>query len=100
MHRMPDARGHFGVFGGRYVAETLMSALVELEEAYRRLRRDADFKRELRTLLTESARRETPLCFCANLTARLGGAKVYLKREDLCQTGSHKINSAVGQALL
>jgi len=100
MQRMPDARGHFGVFGGRYVSETLMSALIELEVAYRRLRRDRDFRRELRDYLKDYAGRETPLYFAANLTARLGGAKVYLKREDLCHTGSHKINNALGQALL
>jgi tryptophan synthase beta chain len=100
MHRLPDAHGHFGVFGGRYVSETLMSALVELEAAYKRVRRDRDFQRELRMLLQDYAGRETPLYFAANLTSRLGGARVYLKREDLCHTGSHKINNALGQALL
>ena len=100
MQRLPDTRGHFGIFGGRYVSETLMSALVELEVAYRRLRRDRSFQSELRGYLKDYAGRETPLYFAANLTARLGGAKVYLKREDLCHTGSHKINNALGQALL
>lgn len=100
MHRLPDAQGHFGVFGGRYVSETLMAALVELEHTYRRLRRDGDFQRALRFRLKEYVGRETPLYFAANLTARLGGAKVYLKREDLCHTGSHKLNNALGQALV
>jgi tryptophan synthase beta chain len=100
MQRLPDRRGHFGVFGGRYVAETLMPALIELERAYRRIARDPSFRRELRAYLQEYAGRETPLYFAARLTERLGGAKVYLKREDLCHTGSHKINNALGQALL
>jgi len=100
MQRLPDRRGHFGVFGGRYVAETLMPALIELEQAYRRIARDPSFRRELRAHLQEYAGRVTPLYFAARLTERLGGAKVYLKREDLCHTGSHKINNALGQALL
>jgi len=100
MQRLPDRRGHFGVFGGRYVAETLMPALIELEQAYRRIARDPSFRRELHAYLQEYAGRETPLYFAARLTERLGGAKVYLKREDLCHTGSHKINNALGQALL
>ena len=100
MHRLPDRHGHFGVFGGRYVAETLMPALLELDAAYRRIRRDAEFRRDLRHYLTEYAGRETPLYFAAHLTEKLGGAKIYLKREDLCHTGSHKINNALGQALL
>ena len=100
MHRLPDAHGHFGIFGGRYVAETLMPALIELETAYRKLRRDADFHRDLKAYLADYAGRPTPLYFAARLTERLGGAKIYLKREDLCHTGSHKINNALGQALL
>ncbi len=100
MPTMPDRQGHFGEFGGRYVAETLMPALLELDEAYRRLRRDADFKREVRDCLREYAGRETPLYFARRLTDRLGGAKIYLKREDLCHTGAHKINNTVGQGLL
>jgi tryptophan synthase beta chain len=100
MHRLPDRHGHFGVFGGRYVAETLMPALLELERAYRRIRRNADFRGELALYLTTYAGRETPLYFAAQLTAKLGGARIYLKREDLCHTGSHKINNALGQALL
>jgi len=97
---MPDARGHFGPYGGRYVAETLMTALLELEAAYRKLRREPAFVAELRCYLQEYAGRETPLYFARNLTAHVGGAKIYLKREDLCHTGSHKINNALGQALL
>ncbi len=100
MRRLPDAQGHFGVYGGRYVAETLMTALLELEAAYRKFRREREFVAELRGYLREYAGRETPLYFARNLTARVGGAKIYLKREDLCHTGSHKINNALGQALL
>jgi tryptophan synthase beta chain len=100
MHELPDRSGHFGEFGGRYVAETLMPALLELDAAYRKLRRDAEFKREVRDYLREYAGRETPLYFAARLTERLGGARIYLKREDLCHTGAHKINNTVGQGLM
>src|SRR5450759_935646 len=100
MHMLPDRRGHFGVFGGRYVAETLMPALLELEAAYRHFRRDRAVRKELAALLSHYVGRETPLSFAANLSAKLGGAKIYLKREDLCHTGSHKLNNALGQALL
>ncbi|MBI3303007.1 MAG: tryptophan synthase subunit beta [Deltaproteobacteria bacterium] len=100
MPTLPDARGHFGIYGGRYVAETLMPALIELEEVYRRLRRDRSFQRELRDYLHEYAGRETPLFLAARLSERLGGARIYLKREDLCHTGAHKINNTIGQALL
>jgi tryptophan synthase beta chain len=100
MPRLPDAFGHFGLYGGRYVAETLMPALIELEEVYRRHRRDPEFRRELRALLRDYVGRPTPLTFAEHLTRRLGGARVYLKREDLCHTGAHKINNTVGQALL
>ncbi len=100
MHRLPDAQGHFGIFGGRYVAETLMSALLELEQAYARIKRDREFQGRLRDLSKEYIGRPTPLYFAANLTERLGGAKIYIKREDLCHTGSHKLNNALGQALL
>jgi tryptophan synthase beta chain len=100
MHKLPDRHGHFGIFGGRYVAETLMPALLELAAAYQRIRRAPEFRRELKHYLTQYAGRETPLYFAAHLTARLGGAKIYLKREDLCHTGSHKINNALGQGLL
>jgi tryptophan synthase beta chain len=100
MHMLPDRRGHFGVFGGRYVAETLMPALLELEAAYRHFRRDRAVRKELAALLSHYVGRETPLYFAANLSAKLGGARIYLKREDLCHTGSHKLNNALGQALL
>src|SRR5262245_33898356 len=100
MHGLPDRWGHYGQFGGRYVAETLMPALLELDAAYRRLRRDRAFTREVRDYLREYVGRETPLYFAARLTERLGGAKIYLKREDLCHTGAHKINNTVGQGLL
>jgi tryptophan synthase beta chain len=100
MHKLPDRHGHFGIFGGRYVAETLMPALIELDAAYRRIRRDRAFRRELQYYLSDYAGRETPLYFAAHLSGKLGGAKIYLKREDLCHTGSHKINNALGQALL
>ena len=97
---LPDKQGHFGIFGGRYVAETLMPALIELEEAYRRAAQDPEFRREFRHYLHDYAGRETPLYFAENLTAKAGGAKIYLKREDLNHTGAHKINNTLGQALL
>ena len=100
MPRQPDSRGHFGPYGGRYVAETLMPALIELEALYRQCRRDPTFQTELRALRQEYVGRPTPLTFAERLTQRLGGAKVYLKREDLCHTGAHKINNTIGQALL
>jgi tryptophan synthase beta chain len=100
MPRQPNTSGHFGPYGGRYVAETLMPALIELEEVYRRCRRETTFQRELRGLLQEYVGRPTPLTFAQRLTERWGGAKVYLKREDLNHTGAHKINNTVGQALL
>ncbi|MFN3974793.1 MAG: tryptophan synthase subunit beta [Dehalococcoidia bacterium] len=97
---LPDARGRFGPYGGRFVPETLMSALAELEEAYLHARRDPSFHQELTHLLRSYAGRPTPLTFARNFTAHLGGGKVYLKREDLAHTGAHKINNALGQALL
>src|SRR5207249_10488151 len=100
MPQLPDNRGRFGKFGGRYVPETLMPALLELEQAYLDTRRDRRFQSELTYYLTHYAGRPTPLYFAERLTRELGGAKIYLKREDLCHTGAHKINNAVGQALL
>jgi tryptophan synthase beta chain len=100
MNRMPDEHGRFGRFGGRYVPETLMNALFELEEAYRKFSRDPDFQAELDELLRQYSGRPTPLYYAARLTERLGGAKIYLKREDLNHTGAHKINNALGQGLL
>jgi tryptophan synthase beta chain len=98
--KVPDRRGHFGRFGGRYVAETLMPALLELERAYAAARREASFRKEFYRHLREYAGRETPLYFAERLTRELGGAKIYLKREDLCHTGAHKINNTIGQILL
>jgi tryptophan synthase beta chain len=100
MPGFPDSHGHFGEYGGRYVAETLMPALFELEQAYKDARRDPKFRAELERYSREYVGRPTPLYFCANLTAKLGGARIYLKREDLCHTGAHKANNALGQALL
>ncbi|HRC43509.1 MAG TPA: tryptophan synthase subunit beta [Nitrospira sp.] len=97
---IPDRHGRFGPYGGRYVPETLMPALLELEEVYQRARRDKGFQAELKHYLKEYVGRPTPLYFAQRLTKRLGGAKIYLKREDLCHTGAHKINNAIGQALL
>ncbi len=92
--------GRFGAYGGRYVPETLMAALEELEREYRKAQRDREFQRRLGTLLKTYAGRPTPLFFARRLTHHLGGAKVYLKREDLLHTGAHKINNCLGQALL
>ena len=97
---LPDAGGHFGRFGGRFVPETLMSPLIELERAYRAAMRDPAFRRRLRQLLSTYAGRPTPLYFAERLTRQSGGARIYLKREDLCHTGAHKINNVLGQALL
>ncbi|MCS6329743.1 MAG: tryptophan synthase subunit beta [Nitrospira sp.] len=97
---IPDRHGRFGLYGGRYVPETLMPALLELEEVYQRTRRDRKFQTEFKHYLKEYVGRPTPLYLAQRLTKRLGGAKIYLKREDLCHTGAHKINNAIGQALL
>jgi tryptophan synthase beta chain len=92
--------GYFGAYGGRFVPETLMAALQELDAAYEAAKKDKRFRGELDSLLREYAGRPTPLFFAKNLTAKLGGAKIYLKREDLLHTGAHKINNCLGQALL
>ncbi|MEI6074929.1 MAG: tryptophan synthase subunit beta [Verrucomicrobiota bacterium] len=97
---LPDATGHFGPFGGRYVPETLMHPLQELEAEYFRAQHDPEFQLELSYYLTEFVGRPTPLYFAERLTRELGGAKIYLKREDLNHTGAHKINNAMGQILL
>lgn len=97
---LPDKKGHFGIFGGRYVAETLMPALIELEETYRASRKDKHFRDEFAYYLREYAGRETPLYYAKRFTEELGGARIYLKREDLNHTGSHKINNTLGQGLL
>ena len=96
----PDERGFFGEFGGRYVPETLVAALDELVEAYPRITQSPEYRKELDDLLTHYAGRPTPLTFAARMTEELGGAKVYLKREDLAHTGAHKINNVLGQGLL
>lgn len=97
---LPDEKGRFGPFGGRFVPETLMSALLGLEEAYRTHVKDPEFQAELIKLLTQYSGRPTSLYYAERLTAKLGGAKIYLKREDLNHTGAHKINNTIGQALL
>jgi tryptophan synthase beta chain len=98
--KVPDNKGYFGAFGGRFVPETLMPALKELGEAYLRSKKDTAFQRELEHLRRTYIGRPTPLYFAKRLTEHLGGAKIYLKREDLAHTGAHKINNAVGQVLL
>ena len=98
--KIPDARGHFGPYGGRFVPETLMHPLQELEDEYLRAQKDPAFKREFEYYLREFCGRPTPLYFAERLTKELGGAKIYLKREDLLHTGAHKINNAIGQILL
>jgi tryptophan synthase beta chain len=100
VHPVPDVRGRFGPFGGRYVPETLVAPLDELERAYAAARADASFQRELDAMLRDFAGRATPLQFASRLTEHLGGARIYLKREDLLHTGAHKINNALGQGLL
>jgi tryptophan synthase beta chain len=98
--KQPDRHGHFGIHGGRYVSETLMPALLELEQAYRQYRYDREFKEEFAYYLREYVGRPSPLYFAEKLTARQGGARIYLKREDLNHTGAHKINNTIGQGLL
>jgi len=97
---LPDEKGKFGEFGGRFVAETLMPALIELDAAFEKHYHDPGFQAELKHHLRHYVGRPTPLYFCRRLTEKVGGAKIYLKREDLCHTGAHKINNALGQALL
>ena len=97
---MPDSTGHFGPFGGRYVPETLVHPLQQLEDEYWRAQQDPEFQRELDYYLKEFVGRPTPLYFAERLTKALGGARIYLKREDLLHTGAHKINNAMGQVLL
>ena len=97
---LPDAHGHFGVYGGMFVPETLMTALHELAAEYERAKSDSQFQNQLTQLLRDFAGRPTPLYFAERLTEKLAGAKIYLKREDLLHTGAHKINNALGQILL
>ncbi len=98
--KLPDERGRFGAYGGRYVSETLMPALLELERAYLEIKDDRKFQEELNHYLKEYVGRPTPLYFAERMTKECGGAKIYLKREDLAHTGAHKINNTIGQALL
>jgi len=100
MKHEPDARGHFGPYGGRYVAETLMPALIELEQAYRKAVKDPAFNKLFQTILRDYVGRPSPLYLAERLTKAYGGAHLYLKREDLNHTGAHKINNTIGQALL
>src|ERR1700687_1709420 len=96
----PDDKGRFGAYGGRYVPETLVAPLEELERAYDSARKDPSFQKELDYLLKNFAGRPTPLQFASRLTEHLGGPRVYLKREGLLHTGAHKINNCIGQGLL
>jgi tryptophan synthase beta chain len=98
--KQPDKRGHFGPFGGKFVPETLMAPLEELERAYLSTKKDREFQAELKFFLKEYAGRPTPLYYARNLTEEFKGARIYLKREDLAHTGAHKINNTLGQALL
>ncbi len=98
--KVPDSKGHFDQFGGRYVPETLIQALDELTDAYRKLSKNPQFKKDVEFYLRDYVGRPTPLYFAQNLTKHFGRAKIYLKREDLCHTGAHKINNTIAQALL
>jgi len=100
MTTQPDRYGHFGIYGGRYAPETLIPALTELEKYFYLSKNDKRFQSDLKNYLQEFAGRPTQLYFAQGLTKKLGGAKIYLKREDLCHTGAHKINNTIGQALL
>jgi tryptophan synthase beta chain len=97
---LPDENGHYGAFGGRYVAETLMPLILEVEKAYLAMRDDPDFQREFSDLLTHYVGRPSPLYFCEKLTEYCGGAQIYFKRDELNHTGAHKINNCIGQILL
>jgi tryptophan synthase beta chain len=97
---LPDERGHFGIFGGRFVSETLTAALDELQSTYEKLRDDPDFQAKFDSDLAHYVGRPSPLYLAERLTAHCGGAQIYLKREDLNHTGAHKINNTIGQALL
>ncbi|PEJ58378.1 MULTISPECIES: tryptophan synthase subunit beta [unclassified Bacillus (in: firmicutes)] len=99
-YTLPDVKGHFGMYGGKYIPETLVQAITELEEAYSTIKDDPTFNEEIENLLKDYVGRQTPLYFAENLTKHANGAKIYLKREDLNHTGAHKINNAIGQALL
>ena len=100
MNRLPDVAGHWGRFGGRYVPETVMAALYELDAEYQKIRENHEFNRSFHEILRQYVGRETPLYFAERLSEKTGGAKIYLKREDLAHTGAHKINNTIGQILL
>ncbi len=100
LKKLPDKLGHYGIYGGRYISETLMPAVIELEKAYLKWRSHPEFKAELKYYLREYIGRPTPLYFAERLTRKTGGAKIFLKREDLCHTGAHKVNNTMGQILL
>ena len=100
IEELPDSKGHFGTYGGMFVPETLMAALEELTKEYEAAKSDPQFQEELDNMLREYVGRPTPLTFAERWTDLLGGAKIYLKREDLLHTGAHKINNAMGQILL
>ncbi len=100
IYNYPDTKGKFGIFGGKFVPETLIPALEELEKLYFNVKDDVRFKEELNDLQKNYNGRETPLTFAERLTDHFGKAKIYLKREDLCHTGAHKLNNALGQVLL
>lgn len=100
MKRQPDRFGHYGAYGGRYISETLMPAVIELEKAYLKWRLEPSFKKELAYYLREYVGRPTPLYLAERLTKKAGGARIFLKREDLCHTGAHKVNNTMGQILL
>ncbi|MFD4703764.1 tryptophan synthase subunit beta [Gottfriedia sp. NPDC058432] len=99
-YTLPDVKGHFGMYGGKYIPETLVQAITELEEAYSKIKDDPAFNEEIERLSKDYVGRQTPLYFAENLTKHANGANIYLKREDLNHTGAHKINNAIGQALL
>ena len=99
-YQQPDSKGFYGKFGGQFVPETLMTAVIELDKAYREAKEDSSFQAELDDLLKNYVGRETPLYHAKRLTDYIGGAQIYLKREDLNHTGAHKINNALGQVLL
>ena len=100
LSQLPDSKGHFGPYGGRFVSETLMAALKQLEETYETLWRDPAFQEEFDKDLAHYVGRPSPLYHAKHLTEHVGGAQIYLKREDLNHTGAHKINNTIGQALL
>jgi tryptophan synthase beta chain len=99
-YNLPDDKGHFEQYGGIFIAETLMTAVAELKEAYKKYKEDADFLAEFEDDLKHYVGRTTPLYHAQNLSEKLGGAQIYLKREDLNHTGAHKVNNTIGQALL